>query len=130
MTDYKHEVRDYNNGQIHGWNGGDCPVHPETVVKYWMRSGASYEVKARTPCWSHSLSRSDILSHTLSGSDIIAFQVVKAYVEPARPAALKVIWVNETKGVVYEAYTSEEAARLTVYPSTTRIAVKYVEVKE
>ncbi len=27
-------MTDWNNGQIHGWNGGDCPVHPETVVEY------------------------------------------------------------------------------------------------
>ena len=22
----------YNDGRWHGWNGGECPVHPETVV--------------------------------------------------------------------------------------------------
>lgn len=29
---------DYNDGKIHGWNGGECPVHPETVVMAWHRS--------------------------------------------------------------------------------------------
>ena len=118
MTDYKHEVRrptDYNNGQIFGWNGGDCPVHPETVVKFWMREdGASPCCRASELDW----------KHLQMSFDIIAFQVVKQHVEP------KVIWVNETKGVVYEAYTSEEAARRIVYFSTTRTAVKYVEVKD
>lgn len=39
MTEYKHEVcrpANYNDGTIHGWNGGDCPVHPETVVKVYF----------------------------------------------------------------------------------------------
>lgn len=108
-------MTDYNNGQIHGWNGGDCPVHPETVVKFWMRDGENVsEKQAKGIRWGH------IESH----GDIIAFQVVKQHAEP------KVIWVNETKGVVYEAYLSEEAARRTVYFSTSRIAVKYQEVKE
>ena len=25
-------MTDYNDGKWHGWNGGECPVHPETVV--------------------------------------------------------------------------------------------------
>jgi len=24
----------YNDGKWHGWDGGECPVHPETVVDY------------------------------------------------------------------------------------------------
>jgi hypothetical protein len=118
MTDYKHEVRrptDYNNGQVWGWNGGDCPVHLETEVRAWRRNlGLPILWQAKLISW----------RHDYGDADIIAFQVVKQHVDP------KVIWVNETKGVVYEAYTSEEAARRTVYHSTTRIAVKYVEVKE
>lgn len=23
----------YNDGKWHGWNGGECPVHPETIVE-------------------------------------------------------------------------------------------------
>ena len=27
----------YNDGKWHGWNGGECPVHPKTVVDYlWL----------------------------------------------------------------------------------------------
>lgn len=107
-------MTDYNNGQIHGWNGGECPVHPETVVEVWFRDGQKLKTKGHILVWKGECPE----------CDIIAFQVVKQHVEP------KVIWVNETKGVVYEAYTSEEAARRTVYFSTSRIAVKYVEVKE
>ena len=25
-------MTNYNDGRWHGWNGGECPVHPETVV--------------------------------------------------------------------------------------------------
>jgi len=23
---------DYNDGKWHGWNGGECPVHPKTMI--------------------------------------------------------------------------------------------------
>lgn len=26
-------VTDYNDGNWHGWNGGECPVHPKSVVE-------------------------------------------------------------------------------------------------
>jgi len=28
-------MTDYNDGNWHGWNGGECPVHPETEVDTW-----------------------------------------------------------------------------------------------
>ena len=119
MSDYKHEVRrptDYNNGQIWGWNGGECPVHPETVVKTWRRlGGCEPNLPAKKMEWGH-------LKHC---GDIIAFQVVKAYVEP------KVIWVNEYNTGFYSPYlTKEEAVKMANKPQATRIAVKYQEVKE
>ena len=30
----------YNDGKIHGWNGGDCPVHPKSRVRAWYRNGS------------------------------------------------------------------------------------------
>jgi len=109
-------MTDYNNGQIHGWNGGDCPVHSETVVKYWMRDGKSVnERQAKNIRWGH------IESH----GDIIAFQVVKAYVEP------KFIWVNEANLLEdWSVYATEEEAVDVATSWNTRIAVKYVEVKD
>jgi hypothetical protein len=107
--DYKH---DYNNGQIHGWNGGECPVHPETMVEAWFRGGGSSETVANRLFWS----RSD------KDGDIIAFQVVKAYVEP------KVIWVNEYLEELV-AHPDEQSARdgASTRRPPRRIAVKYVE---
>lgn len=116
MTNYKHEVRrpaDYNDGQIHGWNGGDCPVHPETVVKFWVDGKVDGECRAGKLRWEHK-------EHA---GDIIAFRVVKEYVEP------RVIWVNEYP-TGNSVYASEELARKLVGANPTRIAVKYVEVKE
>jgi hypothetical protein len=113
MTDYKHEVRDYNDGQIYGWNGGECPVHPETVVKFWMRDGYSVP---------EGIGRSLRWSALGASSDIIAFQVVKAYVEP------KVIWVNEYADGTCWAGCDEETAKMCAAKDATRIAVKYVEV--
>ena len=105
--------KDYNDGTIHGWNGGDCPVHPETVVKVW------FEVSLNT------LQRAGDLDWKVRDEDwsIIAFQVVKQHVEP------KVIWVNEypTGGSVFK---TEKSARHYGMPSDTRIAVKYQEVRE
>lgn len=109
--DYKHEVRDYNDGQIHGWNGGACPVHPKDVVEVWFRGGGSSVTVATRLFWPHSD----------KDGDIIAFKVVKVYVEP------KVIWVNEHNSLLWVAYQSEQGARDDAVSSATRIAVKYVE---
>lgn len=106
-------INTYNNGQIHGWNGGDCPVHPETEVEYWLRDGVPETIKAEGLWW----------SHEDAGSDVIAFRVVKEYVEP------KVIWVNEYP-TDNSAHPSEEKARKHATEFATRIAVKYVEVRE
>ena len=69
-------MTDYNDGKIHGWNGGECPVHPKTKVRYWtLRSGSSEAVAERLR-WSVIESRS---------GDIIAFQVITPYIEPVPP---------------------------------------------
>lgn len=106
--------KDWNDGQIHGWNGGDCPVHPETVVEYWLRDGVPETIKAEGLWW----------SHETTGSDVIAFRVVKEYVEP------KVIWVNEHEDGEVAVFSSEAEAKKWTCSRLTRIAVKYVECKE
>ena len=100
----------WNDGTIHGWNGGECPVHPETVVGYWLRAGFAGEGTAKYWDW----------DHKDSDNDIIAFRVVKPYVEP------RVIWVNEYKYEV-AAHETEEKAKRQAQSQATRIAVKYVE---
>ena len=103
-------THDYNNGQIHGWNGGACPVHPKDVVEVWFRGYDPDITLAESLPWGHSDEY----------DDIIAFKVVKPYVEP------KVIWVNEY-GSFGSVWPSEQEAREGASVNATRIAVKYVE---
>lgn len=105
----------YNDGTIHGWNGGDCPVHPNTVVHCWLRSASAGKEEAGELEWKH---RSD--SKML---DIVAFQVLKEYKEP------KTIWVNEYNSGHLAYHTKEDAEKVAGH-STIRKAVKYVEVQD
>ena len=112
-----HEMTEYVTGQIYGWNGGECPVHPKTVVEVWLRNGVgAVLVKVAEDCWSW--------GHSGEGGDIVCFQVITPYAEP------KVLWVNEYDDGADIAYASEEEAKRLVYRYHTRVAVKYVEVKE
>jgi hypothetical protein len=105
-------MTDYNNGEIWGWNGGECPVHRESVVTTWCRRGGSVEgIAAKHFFWGH---------HDGDG-DIVCFQVTKVHVGP------KVIWGNEYNTGAFYGYTSEEDAKNNAQPYHTRIAVKYVE---
>jgi hypothetical protein len=63
----------YNDGKWHGWNGGECPVHPESKVLIMvfsknLNSGHSRECAANSVNW-HS-------------NNIIAFRVTKEHKEP------------------------------------------------
>ena len=108
-------MSEYNNGQIWGWNGGDCPVHPETLVKTWRRlGGCEPNLPAKKMEWGH-------LKHC---GDIIAFQVVKVHTEP------KVIWVNEYADGVHIAFETKEATKNAAEENPLRIAVKYVEARD
>lgn len=76
-------MTDYNDGKWHGWNGGECPVHPESLVSYAStRNGETAPVKAGRLEWG---------SNPLSNYPIIAFRVVTPYVEPLKP---REFWVN------------------------------------
>lgn len=106
-------MMNYNDGEIHIWNGGECPVHSKSLVRAWHRSGKlsyDYAIHLR---WNH-----------WGDDDIIAFQVTKPYTEP------KTIWVNEYHHGGGYAYTSEEEAKSDAGKAVKRIAVKYVEAKE
>ena len=72
---------DYNDGNWHGWNGGECPVHPmsEIAVKWITRDGCLAANDGRiarinnwkTPC---------------------LFRVTRRHVEPPKP---REFWANE-----------------------------------
>lgn len=104
----------YNDGNIHGWNGGDCPVHPYSNVRVWLREGVVNEGIAKRLIWCHK---------NAYYYDIVAFQVLNQYVEP------KTIWANEYKHDIF-VYTSKEEAESGAGVNAIRKAVKYVEVQE
>ena len=65
-------MTDYNDGNWHGWNGGECPVHSLSVVEYvWLdlsleKAGLMRGNEARHAAW----------------SQVVRFRVVDPYVEP------------------------------------------------
>ena len=72
-------MTNYNDGKWHGWNGGECPVHPDTVVVVQLACDTRIDVeesgyadRAETLRW----------AHFGASSDIIAFRVVKEHKEP------------------------------------------------
>ena len=64
-------MTNYNSGEWFGWNGGECPVHPDTVVEIVTTEGSS-EGPALAFVWDES----DHLNNW-----IVAFRVVKEYRE-------------------------------------------------
>ena len=69
-------MTNYNDGKWHGWNGGECPVHPQTIIEYvWEdhgRTGISERIAGLDenhiePAWSGRLK---------------AFRVIREHVEP------------------------------------------------
>ena len=107
-------MTEYVTGQIYGWNGGECPVHPKTKIEVWFRNG--YSTLGCSGGW--------VWTHDDDATDIVCFKVITPYDEP------KVIYVNEYYDGSGAAYATEEAAQAGAGISATRVAVKYVEVKE
>ena len=70
-------MSDYNDGKWHGWNGGECPVHPKSVVEaIWhdpnkntagfQPERTAYEDEGPRLAWSH----------------VVKFRVIREYIEP------------------------------------------------
>ena len=72
-------MTEYVTGQIYGWNGGECPVHPETQLKIWTRNSLFCSELT-------TLAKSCFWDHVQHPRDIVCFQVVTPYVEPQPPA--------------------------------------------
>ena len=90
----------------YGWNGGECPVHPDTVVQTSGAWGLGCEIQAKCVAW--------------DSTGMSAFRIIKLHLEP------KVIWVNEYKRD-FGVNLTEEDAKQTAHKSAIRIAVRYVE---
>ena len=97
------------------WKGGACPVHPKSIVKYWLRNGTIRTGVAGDNNWGRDKAWPEY--------DIIAFCIVSPYKEP------KTVWVNEyASGNI--SYDNQEDAKLYGDCSCIRKAVKYQEVIE
>ena len=66
-------MTNYTDGNWWGWNGGDCPVHPGTVVEYVCRDTLRDEDVAGNLVWDEADEECD---------PIIAFRVTKEHKEP------------------------------------------------
>ncbi len=64
---------DYNDGKWHGWNGGECPVHPKTVVDAMRADGEML---------SSTIAEYISWCHYLGDRNIVAFRVIKEHKEP------------------------------------------------
>lgn len=103
-------MSEYNDGKWHGWNGGDCPVHPKTLVEIVVRKGGhrfNDAVEAERPLWKH---------NNMSG-DIVAFRVVKR--------APREFWINEYSNYCC-AHTSKEKAD----KEATLVRLRCIHVRE
>lgn len=58
------------------WDGGDCPVSPDTQVAYILRNGDSEAHGVRAHCLSWSHPAFDGGSDDYDGADIIAYRIV------------------------------------------------------
>ena len=66
----------------HGWNGGACPVHPETIVDArTLCAGMVFGAKACCLGW---------CSFDDSDFNIIAFRIIKEHKEPRE------VWMRRT----------------------------------
>jgi len=77
-------MTDYNDGEWHGWNGGDCPVHPDTVVVACFQTQTGSTRMASEFNWSSGLL-----------APITSFRVTKPYVEPK---VAREFWLVDTGG--------------------------------
>lgn len=90
-------MTNYNDGKWHGWNGGECPVHPKTEIQVSVaeRSWRWWRGPAGDFCWSD------------EDTPIVAFLVVKEYKEPRE------WWVNiYPNGTPGYAWAKKESAEL------------------
>lgn len=66
-------MTNYNDGKWHGHNGGECPVHPKTVVDaIWLNDGVPTRYKGV----------SVDIDWEYNPNPLIAFRVIKEYKEP------------------------------------------------
>lgn len=83
---------EYEVGKWYGWNGGECPVHPDTVVE--VEFGERSVASACRFMWDHT-----------GIKDIIAFRIIKPYVEQKKEYTIDprkhIIWYGAEDDLVH-----------------------------
>lgn len=108
-------MTDYNDGEWHGWNGGECPVHPKSRVQWTRFTGiGSFGVSHEGEC------RADdaYWESTTPGGHLTGFRVIEEYREPRE------WWVNEYHSGGFGIHDSKEEADK--YTTLNRIACIHV----
>ena len=70
-------MTDHNDGNWHGWNGGECPVHPKSVVEAVWHDPLRSTAGVTGPCPAKVENEP-----TLAWSHVVKFRVVKVHREP------------------------------------------------
>lgn len=84
-------MTNYNDGKWHGWNGGDCPVHPESVVDYvWFDEGDENELCGTT--------KGRMASDAVAWRQVVKFRVTKEHKEPRE------FWVDPERCIAVTSY--------------------------
>lgn len=66
-------MTNYNDGKWHGWNGGECPVHPKTVVEVvYLFAGEPFKETYEASVW----------DWTATVDPVINFRVIKEHKVP------------------------------------------------
>lgn len=81
---------DYNDGEWHGWNGGECPVHPESEIDAVWPSGIDDKKSYRD-----AKKAKDFPWFVGGPWTPFLFRVTKPYDEPPKP---REFWIVETDG--------------------------------
>jgi hypothetical protein len=79
----------YNDGKWHGWNGGECPVHPKTEVSICFCDGVSAV---------HDQSTAD--QWEWEKADVVAFRVTKEHKETRE------FWISNNDGFAHDSLES------------------------
>lgn len=100
----------YNDGQWHGWNGGECPVSAKAKVKWATDDGFYGESIAEKLDWSQ-------------GTNICAFRVTRH--------APRELWlVMSLSGYFLDAFDDKDAAALAAKDARGRTVIHVREVQE
>lgn len=70
----------YEENVWYGWNGGECPVHPDTVVRVSFK--APPEEYQANPFKGDSRAGDIAWYHDGCNDDVVAFRVIKEHREP------------------------------------------------